>query len=265
MADFALFYSWQLDLCPHLTKHLIRSATRQALKRVQADAEVEDAPRIDHDTLGVSGVPEIAGTIFAKIEQCGIFLADLSLVGTITTHDRRQKRTPNPNVLFELGYALAKVGWERVILVMNKAFGEPDDLIFDLKNRRHPITFSCDSRAGAKVAAASLSREIEVAIRACIQSEYAASRDAIAKLDPGCVRWMIDVGAAPGFTVEAARTMGETLAKIGSYASLSRMLDLGLIRTNMASNMGTHGFAWTHLGKRVIRDLNLPLKDWPTN
>ena len=31
---------------------------------------------------------------------------------------------PNPNVVFELGYAVANLGWERVILLINEAHGQ---------------------------------------------------------------------------------------------------------------------------------------------
>jgi hypothetical protein len=46
------------------------------------------------------------------------------------------KRAPNPNVLVEYGYALARHGVQRLLLVMNTAFGSPSELPFDLRHLR---------------------------------------------------------------------------------------------------------------------------------
>ncbi|WP_321969274.1 hypothetical protein [Paraburkholderia tropica] len=47
------------------------------------------------------------------------------------------KASPNPNVVFELGYAVARLGWERVVLLFNTQYGEfPGDLPFDFDRHR---------------------------------------------------------------------------------------------------------------------------------
>src|ERR1019366_9830222 len=46
------------------------------------------------------------------------------------------RRTPNPNVLLELGYAAKRLTWDNVICVFNTAFGKTEDLPFDLRHRR---------------------------------------------------------------------------------------------------------------------------------
>jgi hypothetical protein len=46
------------------------------------------------------------------------------------------KSAPNPNVLIELGYAAAVLGWERVICVVNTAYGTVEQMPFDLRSRR---------------------------------------------------------------------------------------------------------------------------------
>jgi len=43
---------------------------------------------------------------------------------------------PNPNVVFELGYAVQRLGWERVICVANTHFGAIEALPFDVRQRR---------------------------------------------------------------------------------------------------------------------------------
>lgn len=87
---------------------------------------------MDRDTLGLSGTPDIAMSIFAKIASADIFVADVSIVN----HQDGGRPTPNPNVLFELGFAVAELGWDNVVLVMNEFFGDPSVLPFDLRGRR---------------------------------------------------------------------------------------------------------------------------------
>jgi hypothetical protein len=67
-----------------------------------------------------------------KVEQSQVFVCDVSIVNDIS--DARP--TPNPNVLIELGYALSALGEDRVLLVLNEAFGGPELLPFDLRMRR---------------------------------------------------------------------------------------------------------------------------------
>src|SRR5262249_230832 len=50
-------------------------------------------------------------------------------------------RLMNPNVAIELGFALHAVGWKRCLMVLNEAYGTIDDLPFDVRHRRHPVTY----------------------------------------------------------------------------------------------------------------------------
>jgi hypothetical protein len=89
-------------------------------------------PALDRDTSGVTGAPDIARTIFEKILNSDAFVCDVTLVGTTA----RGNDTPNPNVLTELGYAVGVLGWDRVVMVANTAFGPAEKLPFDLRGRR---------------------------------------------------------------------------------------------------------------------------------
>jgi hypothetical protein len=107
---------------------------------------------LDEATKGVTGHPHIATTIRRKISKCGVFLADLTHVAEYTTADGRKKRAQNGNVLIELGMAIKAKGFGRLILVMNDAFGSPEDLPFDLKSHSFPITYTlADTSDPAKV------------------------------------------------------------------------------------------------------------------
>lgn len=215
MPEFTVFYSWQSDLPRKLTRHVIHAATTQAIERLKLDVSLEDAPRLDHDTQDEAGIPEIATTVFRKIDQCGLFLADVSFVGSTAPDgsNKTTKRLPNANVALELGYAAAQVGWERVILVMNTEYGSPEDLIFDLRHRRFPILFKAggDTRKNLKAVQETLAERIEEAIRATLQSQHAAVDDAIGRLNEHARVWMREAGRDDYFSAAPRNTMGEAL------------------------------------------------------
>ncbi len=132
MAEFRVFYSWQSDLPNATNRGFIERALGQAVKAIGDDASIELEPVIDRDTAGVPGAPDIADTIFAKIDSSAVFVCDV----TITNANQPSRPTPNPNVLIELGYAIKSLGPRRIVMVMNTAFGKPDLLPFDLKMKR---------------------------------------------------------------------------------------------------------------------------------
>jgi hypothetical protein len=110
MANFTVFYCWQSDLPRKLTRDVIHNAAAIAINELANNADsgvLEDAPRLDHDTLNVPGAPAIAPTIFEKIDRAAMVIADLSFVGETSSNDpnKRKKQLPNANVLLELGYA----------------------------------------------------------------------------------------------------------------------------------------------------------------
>lgn len=142
-----VFWSWQSDLPTEVTRDFIKKALNQALKKVNSELELEQAERIelDHDTKGEAGLVEIVKTIFDKIEDCEVFVADITPVAEVPASDTG-KKVPNPNVMIELGYALHELGHKRIITVANLAFGgKPEDLPFDLRHRRGAITYSLKS------------------------------------------------------------------------------------------------------------------------
>jgi hypothetical protein len=126
-----IFYSWQSDLPGSICRNFIEDALERAARNVGKAPDVLIEPVVDRDTAGVSGSPSIPDTILAKIAAADMFVADVSII----TKDGA-RRAPNPNVLLELGFAVATLGWDRILLVQNIAFGGPEDLPFDLKGRR---------------------------------------------------------------------------------------------------------------------------------
>lgn len=147
--SFTIFYSWQSDNDQKVTRYFIKDALEKAIKVVGREVDLDEPIRLDQDTQGVPGSPEIANTIFNKIESCGIFVADLSFIAVSPTG----KNIPNPNVLIELGYAYKAVSGSRIVKVMNESFGKASDgLPFDLAHRRWPIRYSLPPASPAEEA-----------------------------------------------------------------------------------------------------------------
>ena len=141
--DIKIFYSWQSDLPGNQTRNLIQSGIDAAVKALKNTVEII----ADRDTKGVLGTPDITETIFSKIADSDIFIADISIINRYSALDDdgntvdAVKYSPNPNVLVELGFAAAILGWDHIICVIDTDFGHIEDLPFDLAHRR-PFAYS---------------------------------------------------------------------------------------------------------------------------
>ena len=137
MAKQTVFYSWQSDLPNGSNRSFIERCLSKALSELKG-AHPKLDPCLDRDTADVPGSPDIAATILDKIDNCSVFVCDVSIV------QEGKRAMPNPNVVFELGYAVQRLGWERVICVANTHFGAIERLPFRTadccfgKNRRGP-------------------------------------------------------------------------------------------------------------------------------
>ena len=129
-----IFYSWQSDLPNSTNRGFIETALRKAVKELAQDPEIIEPPgEVDRDTFGIPGSPDIAATILKKIEEADACVFDVSIA---LRPEKGSRVSPNPNVLVELGYALKAHASEQVILVFNTAFGDPEELPFDLRSKR---------------------------------------------------------------------------------------------------------------------------------
>lgn len=148
-AQIVVFWSWQSDSPADTNRTFIEKCLSRACKRVAKDHAVIIS--VDRDTRGVGGTPPIAETILTKIRSADVFVWDATFVNLAP------KAAPNPNVLFELGYAFAVLGEGRLIGVMNTS-GVPDGtpLPFDLNHRRWPIKYALSSQRQPTALVASL-------------------------------------------------------------------------------------------------------------
>jgi hypothetical protein len=134
--DFTIFYSWQSDSPGDTNQHLIREGLRHAASRIEPEHAAHDLRvLLDEATRDVPGSPNIPQTIMDKIRAADLFVGDITTINKDRPMGARA--CPNPNVAIELGYAIAHLGWGRVILLFNRAHGVfPGDAPFDIDRHR---------------------------------------------------------------------------------------------------------------------------------
>jgi hypothetical protein len=160
-----IFYSWQSDLPGKTNRWFILDALEKAAKAIRNDASLQEMPIVDRDTQDVPGAPDIAQTILGKIEQADVFVCDVSNINReAVSPQSRLRPTPNPNVLLELGYALKALGSGRILLILNTAFGEIEDLPFDLRTKRI-IRYAMPEEAERATVRKELGNDIETQVR----------------------------------------------------------------------------------------------------
>jgi hypothetical protein len=140
-----IFYSWQSDLPNNTNRGFIQSCIETAVKNLSKQFDFQVDFNLDRDTKDEYGTPNIVETIFKKIDRTYIFIGDVSIINS----NDSAKKTPNPNVLLELGYAAKVLGWEKIICLYNLDYGKPEDLPFDIKFRR-PLIYLIDPNQKSK-------------------------------------------------------------------------------------------------------------------
>jgi hypothetical protein len=207
-----VFWSWQADTPGKTGRHFVRTALADAVQVLKQPADVEEpseretreALHLDHDRQGVPGSPDLARTIFGKIDQATVFVADVTLVARIGDEGGvAHKKLINSNVAMEYGYAVRALGDESILMVQNVHYGEREELPFDLRHKAGPIQY--------RLAPAATKQEI-AAQRAKLRSEF------VERLRP-----YLSIVQAPG---EPARKFAETpcTANVASFWSPSDVL-----------------------------------------
>ena len=130
-----IFFSWQSEHAA-VNRDLIHDALQRATKRLSVSCEVDEATR------GVSGSPAIFETLLDKIVRCSAFVGDLTLV-----LGSESRKSCNPNVLIEYGYALARPGEKYIIPVLNRNFGSAELLPFDLRHKAVRVLYDLSPEA----------------------------------------------------------------------------------------------------------------------
>jgi len=180
-----IFFSWQADTLTQVGRNFLKEVLDEACKSLALDVAVDESLRdikVDSDTMGVAGQPPIVETILRKIDAAAVFVADMTFVGKRV--DGRP--TPNPNVLIEYGWALKGLTHERVICVMNIAYGEPAEnaLPFNLRHVRWPICYSLSEDASQEYRAKE-KKQLAATLKKAILASLATVPVPVAKLPPG--------------------------------------------------------------------------------
>jgi hypothetical protein len=154
-----IFWSWQSDTPGKTGRHFVRDALSGAVEDLRAPPDIEEpttgfdreAIHLDSDRQGVPGSPDLAATIFAKIDAAVAVVADVTPVGLGPARkgeggtELLGKALMNPNVAIELGYALGRHGGgvgNKLLMVCNEHYGKRSDLPFDLAHKAGPVFFS---------------------------------------------------------------------------------------------------------------------------
>jgi hypothetical protein len=176
--SYKIFYSWQSDVPRKINRDFIEDALKQAIINLGQDFEVTEALReelvLDQGMEGIPGAPPVPETIFSKIQNCAIYVADMTFVAK----SDKGRLIANPNVLIEYGYAINTISYHRTIPVLNEAFGAPIsgntfNMPFDIRHNRNPITYFLEEKASPRRYARAqnkLSQDLTEAIRLVIDS-----------------------------------------------------------------------------------------------
>jgi hypothetical protein len=270
-----IFYSWQTDTPARDCRSLIERSLNRAIELLGQDLSIDKAIRegglaLDKDTKGVAGSPPIVETIFRKIDASAVFVADVTFVGKRL--DGRP--TPNPNVLLEYGWALKSRGYQRIICVMNTAYGEPTDqtLPFNMKHLRWPIRYCLPADAETSKRAevlAELTDDLSKALRSVVEHDeflaYIPPPQELPKFEAmqpvaGSARFrapdqplgMVELGFDTGAGHEVRLTNGAALwLRVMPVAKLQRQWSISELRQTMSRAglsvlpLGNYGSSWS--------------------
>lgn len=233
-----VFYSWQSDTDQKVNRYYLRECIKFAIVNLK-----DKHPLVyDESTEGVSGTPNIPASIFSKIEESSVAIFDVTCIKKLKT----KKGTINPNVAIELGYAAHSIGWNRIILIINSAFGDTDRLPFHLKQNRFPLIYNYPSGA-PKQDQKKLGRKLSDYISDALAHEHRAMARAKSRLSIESVKFIHEFGNQGNFNVEFI--IPEQKKEIG------RLLDVGLISFDMdpKPNGILYSYHWTPLGKELCK------------
>lgn len=129
--EYKIFFSWQSDLPNKNNRSAIKFCINEAIKKL--NTKIKGSVFLyDESTLDKYGTPDIGNTIIDKINKADVFLCDISIINK----NSKFRKTPNPNVLYELGYASSQLGWDKILCLFNMDSGRIEDLPFDINHKR---------------------------------------------------------------------------------------------------------------------------------
>jgi hypothetical protein len=243
-----IFWSWQSDHDGKISHYLVRDALQAAIAKLRVPEDIEEPTEaerrmnleLDHDTKGETGWTDIADSIFRKIENAAVFVGDVTPVGKSSRKEKgkRPRAIMNPNVAIELGYAFKALTWSNCLGVINLAYGDVDDLPFDIhRTRSWPVTYTLSEGAS--------NEEIADAKKKLADAFYLRLRPFLSKVQPKTEEKFERMPAVrpPAFWFEAGAPLG-TRRDHATYAmSAESVLFLRLIPTDPKQKLTPHDLA----------------------
>jgi len=183
-----LFFSWQSDL-PE-----VKTFIRNALQQICNDLKIEyDEDSRDHDNAEY-----ILNNILLKIDHSTVVVGDLTFVGT----NNDGEKIPNPNVMFELGYAEARVTRKNLMMVMCSDYGDVHELPFDLNKRSAP-SFSMKDIESQKAFKSRLAKALKKMIDTPLAQQQSLTLN---KYEKTILYWLYATGDSVIINTSLART-----------------------------------------------------------
>lgn len=251
--SFTIFWSWQSDTRAACNRTLIGDAINQAVDRIRSSRPSLNVT-IYESTEGVSGLPSITDTILERIKTSNVFIADLTLTGTISNSEG-VKKTPNPNVLLELGFAAANLGWNNIISVMNTYFGVPEELPFDLRYRRYGVNYNSDPLdSDRSIIRNTLSQNIERSVLSTVDHQEQQISNLVRKFDKNCLTLLHNHANDDYFSSpnEVPGNIDDQNNLLLYQYGITRLLDLGLIWTEFNQERRQYAYYWTYMGTLIL-------------
>ena len=78
--ELKIFYSWQSDLPKNQNFNFIETSIKGALKKLHQQTPISLDLKLDKATRNLAGSPDITESIFTKITNSNIFIADISII-----------------------------------------------------------------------------------------------------------------------------------------------------------------------------------------
>lgn len=185
------------------------------IRSVQVNGKSLEPVRVDVRRISESILTEI----LSGIANCRLFLADVT---TIAHAEGRPVR--NGNVMYEVGIAHAVRLPEEVLLFRS----DDDVLLFDVANVRVNPYAPHEKPEEAK---SLISDTIIAALRELDLRRHIAVRRAAESLDFPSWWLLAEAQSEKGIRHPEMRTMGQALGNASRVAAISRLLELGAIRT----------------------------------
>lgn len=184
---YKVFYSYQTDIETDLNQEFIKSILFDIKEKVKDEELI-----ISYGFRNSSGNPPLAQEMLAQASNCDVFIGDVTFTSAklnllknrlfklgkrelILKEKDGDKKSPNPNVLLETGFSWANHSPHNTILVMNTAFGLPNEMPVDMNDLRWPIKYHlCKKQlkddSYVKSVRKELTKDLTIAIKSVIKS-----------------------------------------------------------------------------------------------